>query len=218
MNKIDTFNEFLNEVTNTLVSGTRAGSTTSLDRKKYELNKDVKGAKIGSYSNVLLPKGTIITNNPGGVFANHDDLKKKYCTGYQSERWDSSFGVMITQMPDVLVDIEKNSKVLESEDMIHFQTFESFLNESSVYATLKTVKLKMPPIAELSNMWDNGKKSVVNNLVKKVQELKGKIEEDYNKEQSTHDRADKISDMSYDLVQLRAYIKDITNKLRGIKI
>jgi len=129
MNKINTFNEFLNEVTNTLVSGTRAGSTTSLDRKKYELKKDVKGAKIGSYTNVLLPKGTIITNNPGGVFANHDDLKKKYCTGYGAERWDSSFGVMITQMPDVLVDIEKNSKVLESEDMIHFQTFESFLNE-----------------------------------------------------------------------------------------
>ena len=114
MNKINTFDEFLHEVTITLVSGTRAGSTTSLDRKKYELKKDVKGAKIGSYHNVLLPKGTIITNNPGGVFANHDDLKKKYCTGYGAERWDSSFGVMITQLPEVLVDIEKNSKVLES--------------------------------------------------------------------------------------------------------
>lgn len=129
MNKINTFGEFLNEVSNTLVSGTKAGSTTSLDRKKYDLTKDVKGARIGSYHNVVLPKGTIITNLPGGVFANHVDLKKNYCTGYGAERWDSKFGVMIIQLPEVLQDIENNSKVLESEDMIHFQTFESFLNE-----------------------------------------------------------------------------------------
>jgi hypothetical protein len=218
MNKINTFDEFLNEVSNTLVSGTSAGSTASLDRKKYELKKDVKGAKIGSYHNVLLPKGTIITNLPGGVFANHDDLKKKYCTGYGAERWDSSIGVMITQLPEVLVDIEKNSKVLESEDMIHFQTFDSFLNEGAVYATLKTVKIKLPNIPELSNMWDNGKKAAVNNLVKKVLETKAKIEDAYNKEQSTYDRPDKISDMNHDLTQLRYYIKDITDHLRNIKI
>ncbi len=106
--------------------------------------------------------------------------------------------------------------------MKHIQTFKSFLNESlneaAVYATLKTVKLKMPNITELKNMWDNGKKSVVNNLVKKVQETKHKIEDAYNKEQSTYDRPDKISDMSYDLIQLRAYIKDITSKIQDIKI
>ncbi len=108
--------------------------------------------------------------------------------------------------------------------MKNLHTYEEFvnestsLNESSVYATLKTVKLKMPTIRELSNMWDNGKRSVVNNLVKKVQETRRKIEENYNKEQSTYDRPGKISDMSYDLVQLSAYIRDITSKLQDIKI
>lgn len=106
--------------------------------------------------------------------------------------------------------------------MKNLHTFEEFVNEavneSAVYATLKTVKLKMPNISELSNMWDNGKKAAVNNLVKKVLETKAKIEDAYNKEQSTYDRPDKISDMSYDLVQLRYYIKDITDRLRNIKI
>jgi len=118
MKHIHKFESFLNETYNTPVSGTKAGSITSLDHKKYELKQDVKGAKIGSYSNVVLPKGTLITNNPGGVFANHDDLKKKYCTGYKSERWDSQYGVMITQMPDTLEGIEKNSKVLESDESV----------------------------------------------------------------------------------------------------
>jgi hypothetical protein len=120
MKHIHTFESFLNEAYNTPVSGTKAGWTTSLDRKKYELKQDVKGAKIGKYTNVVLPKGTIITNLPGGVFANHEDLKKNYCTGYDAERWNSSFGVMITQTPETLEEIEKNGKVLES-----------FLNENN---------------------------------------------------------------------------------------
>ena len=89
------------------------------------------------------------------------------------------------------------------------------LNEAAVYATLKTVKLKMPNIPELSDMWDNGKKYAVNNLVKKVKETKAKIEDAYNKEQSTYDRPDKIDAMKHDLVQLRYYIKDIADHLNN---
>ncbi len=113
------FKDFVNELYNTPVSGTKAGWTTSLDHKKYELKKDVKGARIGDYHNVVLPKGTVITNLPGGVFANHEDLKKKYCTGYKSERWDPSYGVMIRQMPETLGEIEKSSKILESEEFLN---------------------------------------------------------------------------------------------------
>ena len=103
--------------------------------------------------------------------------------------------------------------------MKNLNTFEEFVNESvneaAVYATLKTVKLKMPNIPELSDMWDNGKKYAVNNLIKKVQETKAKIEDAYNKEQSTYDRPDKIDAMKHDLVQLRYYIKDIADHLNN---
>lgn len=108
------FKDFVNELYNTPVSGTRAGSTTSLDHKKYELKKDVKGARIGDYHNVILPKGTLIWNLPGGVFADHEDLKKKYCTGYAAQRWNDQFGVMLREIPGVLGDIEKSSRILES--------------------------------------------------------------------------------------------------------
>lgn len=108
------FKDFVNELYNKPVSGTRAGSTTSLDHKKYELKKDVKGARIGDYHNVILPKGTLIWNLPGGVFADHQELKMKYCTGYAAQRWNDQFGVMLRQIPGVLGDIEKSSRILES--------------------------------------------------------------------------------------------------------
>ena len=111
------FNDFVNEVYNTPVSGTKAGWTTSLDYKKYELKKEVKGAIIGDYHNVVLPKGTIIWNLPGGVFAKHEDLKKKYCTGYAAQRWNDQFGVLLRSMPETLGAIEKSSKVLESIEL-----------------------------------------------------------------------------------------------------
>ena len=40
----------------------------------YKLKKDVKGVEIGNYINIVLPKGTIIHNLPGGVFALHDSF------------------------------------------------------------------------------------------------------------------------------------------------
>lgn len=123
MKKIKLFEEFVSEVSKQMISGTSGRTITTLDNRKYELKKDVKDAKIGDYINVVLPKGTIITNLPGGVFANHKDLKDKYCTGYKSERWDDKFGVGIRTMPDTLEAIEDNSKVLESIDI------EEILNE-----------------------------------------------------------------------------------------
>ena len=112
--------ESVNELKRTLVSGTMSGSTQSLEDRKYELKKDAKGATIGNFSNVTLPKGTIIYNLPGGVFADHFSLKNKYASrssqGPQYFDKPTFKGIMIKQTPAVLSYIEKNSKVLESFD------------------------------------------------------------------------------------------------------
>jgi hypothetical protein len=98
-----------------------SGSTESLEDRKYELKKDAKGATIGNFSNVTLPKGTIIYNLPGGVFADHFSLKNKYAS--RSSQGPKYFdkptfkGIMIKQTPAVLSYIEKNSKVLESIEL-----------------------------------------------------------------------------------------------------
>ena len=126
MKKVKLFEEFVAETSIHTISGTSGRTITSLDHRKYELKKDIKGARIGDYVNVTLPKGTLITNIPGGVFAKHEDLKAKYCTGYKSERWDDKFGVGVRSMPDTLEDIENNSKVLESMNI------EETLNELSL--------------------------------------------------------------------------------------
>ena len=111
-------NESVNELRRDSLSGTMAGSIESLEDRKYELKKDVKGAQIGDFINVVLPKGTIIYNLPGGVFADHFSLKNKYAS--KSSRGPQYFekptfsGIMIKQKPDTLAAIEKNSKVLES--------------------------------------------------------------------------------------------------------
>jgi len=114
MKKVKLFEEFVSEVSKHMISGTSGRTITTLDNRKYELKKDIKDAKIGDYINVVLPKGTIIHNLPGGVFANHKDLKDKYCIGYKAQRWDDKFGVQIRTMPDTLEAIEDNSKILES--------------------------------------------------------------------------------------------------------
>ena len=111
-------NESVNELRSSPVSGTKAGFTQSLEDRKYELKKDAKGATIGSFSNVTLPKGTIIYNLPGGVFADHFSLKNKYASrssqGPQYFDKPTFKGIMIKQTPALLSYIEKNSKVLES--------------------------------------------------------------------------------------------------------
>jgi hypothetical protein len=119
MKKVKLFEDFLNEVTQRSVSGTSGRTYIVLDNSKYELKKDIKGARIGDYTNVTLPKGTIIYNLPGGVFAFHTELKTKY----KSEKWHDKFGVMIRQLPETLEAIEDNSKVLESEAVYHENDF-----------------------------------------------------------------------------------------------
>ena len=110
--------ESINELRSDMISGTSGRRIESLEDRKYELKKDVKGAQIGDFTNVTLPKGTIIYNLPGGVFADHFSLKNKYAS--RSSRGPQYFekptfsGISIRQMPDILAAIEKNSKVLES--------------------------------------------------------------------------------------------------------
>ena len=114
-------NEGVNELRSDMISGTSGRRIESLEDRKYELKKDVKGAKIGSFVNVTLPKGTIIYNLPGGVFADHFSLKNKYASrssqGPQYFDKPTFKGIMITSMPDTLAAIEKNSKVLESVEL-----------------------------------------------------------------------------------------------------
>jgi hypothetical protein len=134
MKKVKLFEQYLAEVTVSTISGTSGRTITSLDNRKYELKKDVKGARISDFTNVTLPKGTIITNLPGGVFAKHDDLKQKYCIGYKGERWSEDFGVQIRTMPDTLTAIEKDSKVLES------------LNEAMISVSNKSINSRKSKI------------------------------------------------------------------------
>jgi len=117
-NKTDLYDK-VNEINTSMISGTSGRTIDSLENRKYELKKDVKGARIGDFVNVTLPKGTIIYNLPGGLFADHFSLKSRYTTPYgNGPKWLSQSwgqGVSIRQMPETLADIEKNSKVLESE-------------------------------------------------------------------------------------------------------
>ena len=123
LKKFKSFEEFIGEASLQTISGNSGRTITVLDNKKYELTKDVKNAKVGDYSNVILPKGTIITNLPGGIFANHTSLKQQ-----RNFKWDNNFGVRIRQMPETIHEIEKNGKVLES------------LNESVESATKQLAK------------------------------------------------------------------------------
>ena len=110
----------IGEIKSSMISGTSGRTIDSLENRKYKLKKDAKGATIGSFSNVTLPKGTIIYNLPGGLFADHFSLKSKYTTPrgdgpkWLSQSWGQ--GVSIRRTPALLSYIEKNSKVLESFD------------------------------------------------------------------------------------------------------
>jgi len=108
------FNESVKEATFRPNSGTMSGGTYGLDKRKYELKRDVKGVQIGDYTNVTLPKGTIIYNLPGGVFAHHRSLKS-YEAGMNKYFNKPTFrGISIRREKNVILSIEKNSKILES--------------------------------------------------------------------------------------------------------
>ena len=95
------------EVKRSMISGNSGRTVSSLEDRKYELKKEVKGARIGDYI-AILPKGTIIYNLAGGVYASHKSLKGKY------DARENEFGYQVRSMPETLADIEKNGKVLES--------------------------------------------------------------------------------------------------------
>ena len=99
----------VNETHTSFVSGNSGRTITHLDNKKYQLTKDVKGAQIGNYNNVVLPKGSVIHNLPGGVFVQHSSLKDKF-TGIKEV---PKLGMRVTTKPDTLISIEKSSKILE---------------------------------------------------------------------------------------------------------
>lgn len=104
------FNESVSEATTSFVSGNSGRTITHLDNKKYQLTKDVKGAQIGNYHSVVLPKGSIIHNLPGGVFVSHPSLKDKFSGIKETPK----FGFRVTTNSDTLITIEKSSKILES--------------------------------------------------------------------------------------------------------
>ncbi len=98
-----------------MISGTSGRTIDSLEDRKYELKKDVEGARIGDYTNITLPKGTIIYNLPGGVMADHKSLKRYADRNNNIYFEKPTFsGIRVRSMPDTLAAIEKNSKVLES--------------------------------------------------------------------------------------------------------
>ena len=108
------------EATFVPVSGTKAGGTLHLDRRKYQLKKDVKDVQIGNSYMVTLPKGTIIYNLAGGVLADHKSLEQYETRSQKYFKKPTYRGIMIRQKPQTIRDIEKNSKVLESVNEAKF--------------------------------------------------------------------------------------------------
>ena len=106
--------KIVREISTTPVSGTKAGVIHSLDNRKYVLTSDIKGARIGDYTNITLPKGTVIYNLPGGLMADHESLRQ-YAKLSGNIYFDKPTyaGVGIRQMPDILTAIENNSNVIE---------------------------------------------------------------------------------------------------------
>ena len=143
------YKESLTELRSDMISGTSGRRIDSLEDKKYELKKDAKGATIGSFSNVTLPKGTIIYNLPGGVFADHFSLKNKYASkssqGPQYFDKPTFKGIMIKQTPALLSYIEKNSKVLESvneaKDNLYLQLHKKYADQIKGLKAKKIKKL-----------------------------------------------------------------------------
>ena len=116
-------------------SGTMSGGVLQLDNRKYQLKKDIKNVTIGIYI-VTLPKGTILYNIAGGLFADHKSLEQYETKNLRYFKKSTFRGIQIKQKTDVIKDIDKNSKVLES-----INEFDSSINKRRAGAELKQ-KLK----------------------------------------------------------------------------
>ena len=123
------------EATFTPNSGTMSGGVLQLDNRKYQLKKDIKNVTIGIYI-VTLPKGTILYNIAGGLFADHKSLEQYETKNLRYFKKSTFRGIQIKQKTDVIKDIDKNSKVLES-----INEFDSSINKRRAGAELKQ-KLK----------------------------------------------------------------------------
>jgi len=106
--------ESITEATFVPNSGTMSGGVLRLDNRKYQLKKDVKNVQIGNYTNIVLPKGTILYNIPGGLFADHKSLERYETKSQKYFKKPTFRGIGITQKTDTIKDVDKNSKILES--------------------------------------------------------------------------------------------------------
>ena len=96
-----------------LISGTSGRSIVNLPHSKYKIIKEVTNAQANgknniTYTNIVLPKGSIVNNLRGGVFVKNEKLKEKYSTIYNEK-----YGLPITRKEETLNEIYKNSEILE---------------------------------------------------------------------------------------------------------
>ena len=125
-------------------SGTMSGGVLQLDNRKYQLKKDIKNVKIGNYI-VTLPKGTILYNIAGGLFADHKSLEQYADRNRQYFKKPTFKGIQITQKTDTIKDIDKNSKVLESvnevKDNLYLQLHKKYAEQIKGLKANKIKKL-----------------------------------------------------------------------------
>jgi hypothetical protein len=96
-----------------LVSGTSGRWVADLPHAKYKITKEVKNAQANgknnvTYTNIVLPKGSIVHNLSGGVFVENEKLKEKYSAIYKEK-----YGLPITRKEETLTEIYNNSEILE---------------------------------------------------------------------------------------------------------
>ena len=96
-----------------LVSGTSGRSVVDLPHAKYKITKEVTNAQVSgknnvTYTNIVLPKGSIVHNLSGGVFVENEKLKEEFPTIYNSK-----YGLRIYKMEETLNEIYNNSEILE---------------------------------------------------------------------------------------------------------
>lgn len=143
------FEARVTEVKRSMISGNSGRTVSYLEDRKYELKKEVKGARIGDYT-VTLPKGTIIYNLAGGVYASHKSLKGKY------DARENEFGYQVRSMPETLADIEKNGKVLESvvnEGQFSWMTHDS----NTQIGSEKQNTIRVTMFDDKGNKWEEKK-------------------------------------------------------------
>lgn len=164
-------NESVNEASTSFVSGNSGRTITHLDNKKYQLTKDVKGAQIGNYHSVVLPKGSIIHNLPGGVFVSHPSLKDKFSGIKETPK----FGFRVTTNPNTLTTIEKSSKILES---VNEYNLNDIIKQIKTYDKPKDAKLLT--IKVINKLKDTRNKANLSNKIQ-IQKIIDTIEGEYNK-------------------------------------